>query len=117
VERCLRAVSKELLNELKVSSLVKSTDETILGSSTEITSAGSGCLLDSVKRVDLLAISLLFSGDRAVQIVLLCTQHPTHELLDRVARSLRAHLEVIFLISSTFIYIIYSKVICYGLTG
>ncbi len=79
-----------------MSAPVKSTDEILRHSSSKTTSAAYGCKLNAIQRVGLLAKSLLLSGDREVQIVLLYTQIPTLDILDRVARSLRAHLKVIF---------------------
>ncbi len=51
-------------------------------------------MLKGVMRVGLLAKGLLLKGDRTVQLVVLCSQPPTYQLLDRVAQALPAHLSV-----------------------
>lgn len=51
-------------------------------------------MLKGVMRVGLLAKGLLLKGDREVQLVVLCSQPPTFQLLDRVAQALPAHLAV-----------------------
>ena len=51
-------------------------------------------MLKGVMRVGLLAKGLLLKGDRTVQLVVLCSQPPTYQLLDRVAKALPAHLSV-----------------------
>lgn len=51
-------------------------------------------MLKGVMRVGLLAKGLLLKGDRNVQLVVLCSQPPTYQLLDRVAQALPAHLSV-----------------------
>ncbi|KAK4026822.1 hypothetical protein OUZ56_015848 [Daphnia magna] len=52
-------------------------------------------MLKGVMRVGLLAKGLLLKGDRTVQLVVLCSQPPTYQLLDRVAQALPAHLSVV----------------------
>ncbi len=51
-------------------------------------------MLKGVMRVGLLAKGLLLKGDRIVQLVVLCSQPPTYQLLDTVAKVLPAHLTV-----------------------
>jgi zinc finger RNA-binding protein len=51
-------------------------------------------MLKGVMRVGLLAKGLLLKGDRTVQLVVLCSQPPTYQLLDRVAQALPVHLSV-----------------------
>lgn len=51
-------------------------------------------MLKGVMRVGLLAKGLLLKGDRTVQLVVLCSQPPTYQLLDRVAKALPVHLSV-----------------------
>ncbi len=53
-------------------------------------------MLKGVMRVGLLAKGLLLKGDRTVQLVVLCSQPPTYQLLDRVAKALPVHLSVSF---------------------
>lgn len=57
-------------------------------------------MLKGVMRVGLLAKGLLLKGDRTVQLVVLCSQPPTYQLLDRVAKALPAHLSVSFYFST-----------------
>merc|ERR1712071_131267 len=52
-------------------------------------------MLKGVMRVGLLAKGLLLKGDRTVQLVVLCSQAPTFELLDNVAKALPAHLTAV----------------------
>nr|CAG4650831.1 EOG090X037N [Simocephalus serrulatus] len=52
-------------------------------------------MLKGVMRVGLLAKGLLLKGDRTVQLVVLCSQPPTYQLLDRVAKALPAHLSAV----------------------
>jgi zinc finger RNA-binding protein len=49
-------------------------------------------ILKGVMRVGVLAKGLLLKGDSNIQLVLLCSQHPTSDLLHRVIRTLPAHL-------------------------
>lgn len=49
-------------------------------------------LLKGVMRVGVLAKGLLLKGDTRIQLVLLCSQHPTVELLQRVVAMLPTHL-------------------------
>lgn len=51
-------------------------------------------ILKGVMRVGLLAKGLLLRGDRTVQLVLLCSQKPTHALLQSVAQQLPLQLSV-----------------------
>lgn len=81
VERALKFVSDELTSV---------TEE----SSTETATATPQRMLKGVMRVGLLAKGLLLKGDRIVQLVVLCSQAPTFELLDNVAKALPAHLAV-----------------------
>lgn len=48
----------------------------------------SARILKGVMRVGLLAKGLLLRGDRTVQLILLCSQKPTHALLQRVTEQL-----------------------------
>jgi len=82
VERALKFVSDELTSV---------TEE----SSTETATATPQRMLKGVMRVGLLAKGLLLKGDRIVQLVVLCSQAPTFELLDNVAKALPAHLAVV----------------------
>lgn len=105
VERSLKLVSDQLTNqpdESKAASNIKvesSTDgvtvETTTGTNT--TPAAPQRMLKGVMRVGLLAKGLLLRGDREVQLVVLCSQPPTFELLDRVAQALPTHLNVLSL--------------------
>lgn len=54
----------------------------------------SARILTGVMRVGLLAKGLLLRGDRTVRLVLLCSQKPTHALLQRVAEQLPLQLSV-----------------------
>lgn len=54
----------------------------------------SARILKGVMRVGLLAKGLLLRGDRAVQLILLCSQKPTHALQRRVAEQLPLQLPV-----------------------
>jgi len=82
VERALKFVSDELTSV---------TEE----SSTDTTTATPQRMLKGVMRVGLLAKGLLLKGDRIVQLVVLCSQAPTFELLDNVAKALPAHLAAV----------------------
>ncbi|KAI4541506.1 hypothetical protein MG293_008648 [Ovis ammon polii] len=55
----------------------------------------SARILKGVMRVGLLAKGLLLRGDRAVQLILLCSQKPTHALQRRVAEQLPLQLPVV----------------------
>nr|CAG4649186.1 EOG090X037N [Scapholeberis mucronata] len=52
-------------------------------------------MLKGVMRVGPLAKGILLKGDRVVQLVVLCSQPPTYQLLDRVAQALPAHLSAV----------------------
>ena len=54
----------------------------------------SARILKGVMRVGLLAKGLLLRGDRAVKLILLCSQKPTHALQRRVAEQLPLQLPV-----------------------
>lgn len=82
VERALKLVSDELTNQTEDSP------------STDPQTATPQRMLKGVMRVGLLAKGLLLKGDRNVQLVVLCSQPPTFELLDNVAKALPAHLTV-----------------------
>ena len=103
VERSLKLVSDQLTNqpdESKAASNIKvesSTDgvtvETTAGTNT--TPAAPQRMLQGVLRVGRLAKGLLLRGEREVQLVVLCSQPPTFELLERVAQALPTHLNVL----------------------
>jgi len=103
VERSLKLVSDQLTNqpdESKAASNIKvesSTDGVTVETTTGIntTPAAPQRMLKGVMRVGLLAKGLLLRGDREVQLVVLCSQPPTFELLDRVAQALPTHLNVL----------------------
>lgn len=90
VERALKFVSDELTSV---------TEE----SSTDTTTATPQRMLKGVMRVGLLAKGLLLKGDRIVQLVVLCSQAPTFELLDNVAKALPAHLAVSYTIPCSLV--------------
>lgn len=99
VNVCLvRTFDKLRINQTKVSEVANVnslTDDvsTLMGS----TLAQPPPTLDQIKPVGLLGKGLLMRGDREVELVVLCSQHPTQELLDLVAQSLPAHLKVLLL--------------------
>lgn len=96
-------VSDQLTNqpeESKAASSIdveSSTDGATVGTTTvtNTTPAAPQRMLKGVMRVGLLAKGLLLRGDREVQLVVLCSQPPTFELLDRVAQALPTHLKVL----------------------
>ncbi|XP_058393524.1 zinc finger RNA-binding protein 2 isoform X2 [Diceros bicornis minor] len=55
----------------------------------------SARILKGVMRVGLLAKGLLLRGDRSVQLALLCSQKPTHSLLQRVTEQLPQQLPMV----------------------
>lgn len=112
VERALKLVSDQLTHQLDEATKPQDDGSAAQPTSAATTAAGpavsqngtSGAsssaggqpqrMLKGVMRVGLLAKGLLLKGDRTVQLVVLCSQPPTFQLLDRVAKTLPAHLEV-----------------------
>nr|CAG4647758.1 EOG090X037N [Moina brachiata] len=90
VERALKLVSDQLTNQ--PDDAVKQASD---GAAADGHHPAPQRMLKGVMRVGLLAKGLLLKGDRAVQLVVLCSQPPTFHLLDRVAEALPVHLTVI----------------------
>ena len=81
VEKALKSVSDTLGNAVEKNGVNGAVDD----------KTGER-LLNGVMRVGVLAKGLLLKGDSQIQLVLLCSKHPTVELLQRVVASLPAHL-------------------------
>ena len=103
VERALKLVSDELTSvaEDESPTLTDAAAAPTAPTAPTTTAAAAGTaagapqrMLKGVMRVGLLAKGLLLKGDRTVQLVVLCSQAPTFELLDNVAKALPAHLTV-----------------------
>ncbi|XP_040097542.1 zinc finger RNA-binding protein 2 [Oryx dammah] len=86
-ERALKLVSDTLAEEDSASPEPEGGDHSHPSPSARI--------LKGVMRVGLLAKGLLLRGDRAVQLILLCSQKPTHALQRRVAEQLPLQLPVV----------------------
>ncbi|XP_070321074.1 zinc finger RNA-binding protein 2 isoform X2 [Odocoileus virginianus] len=86
-ERALKLVSDTLAEEDSASPEPEGGDHSRPSSSARI--------LKGVMRVGLLAKGLLLRGDRAVQLILLCSQKPTRALQRRVAEQLPLQLPVV----------------------
>ncbi|XP_054549029.1 zinc finger RNA-binding protein 2 [Talpa occidentalis] len=86
-ERALKLVSDTLAQESSRNSEQEGSERSGLNPSTRI--------LKGVMRVGVLAKGLLLRGDRKVQLILLCSQKPTHTLLRRVAEQLPQQLLVV----------------------
>nr|CAG4641552.1 EOG090X037N [Eurycercus lamellatus] len=110
VERALKLVSDQLTNQPEeIKSEIKTEDHSLsVATATTpapttvvpVTPASASApapqrMLKGVMRVGLLAKGLLLKGDRTVQLVVLCSQPPTFQLLDRVAQALPTHLAVV----------------------
>nr|KAF6402897.1 zinc finger RNA binding protein 2 [Rousettus aegyptiacus] len=87
VERALRLVSDALAQENSRSPAQEGAERSSVDPSARI--------LTGVMRVGLLAKGLLLRGDRTVRLVLLCSQKPTHALLQRVAEQLPLQLSMV----------------------
>ncbi|XP_070321078.1 zinc finger RNA-binding protein 2 isoform X5 [Odocoileus virginianus] len=87
-ERALKLVSDTLAEEDSASPEPEGGDHSSRPSS-------SARILKGVMRVGLLAKGLLLRGDRAVQLILLCSQKPTRALQRRVAEQLPLQLPVV----------------------
>lgn len=118
VERSLKLVSDQLTNQPEevrikaedqattapavpaaVAAPATTTTTTVAATATPSATAAAPAaapqrMLKGVMRVGLLAKGLLLKGDREVQLVVLCSQPPTYDLLGRVAQSLPTHLAV-----------------------
>lgn len=81
VERALKLVSDELANHAEEGAPAEP-------------GAAPQRMLKGVMRVGLLAKGLMLKGDRLVQLVVLCSQPPTYQLLETVTKALPAHLAV-----------------------
>ncbi|KAG8519099.1 Zinc finger RNA-binding protein 2, partial [Galemys pyrenaicus] len=86
-ERALKLVSDALAQEHSRSPEQEGGERSGLNPSTRI--------LKGVMRVGILAKGLLRRGDRKVQLILLCSQKPTHALLRRVVEQLPQQLLVV----------------------
>nr|CAG4650025.1 EOG090X037N [Sida crystallina] len=108
VERALKLVSDELANNADLLAAAGAAPAVVLASaatpaaekidsktSTDANAQQQHRLLKGVMRVGLLAKGLLLKGDRVVQLVVLCSQPPTFQLLETVAKVLPAHLSAV----------------------
>ena len=96
VERALKLVSDELANGAEEATPAVSVPYPAEGTNTAAhqQQQQQQRMLKGVMRVGLLAKGLLLKGDRIVQLVVLCSQPPTFQLLETVAKALPAHLTV-----------------------
>jgi len=111
VERALKLVSDELANHPDETAAKPSPSTVPPTTGTQPAAAGAVArqatangavpvsqpqrVLKGVMRVGLLAKGLLLKGDRSVQLVVLCSQPPTFQLLNTVAKTLPTHLAVV----------------------
>ena len=85
VEKALKIVSDSLSAEKNG---VNGATTTTAATSTSDDKTAADRLLKGVMRVGVLAKGLLLKGDSQIQLVLLCSQHPTVELLQRIVTAL-----------------------------
>jgi len=97
VERALKLVSDELANSAEEATPAGSVPNPTEGTNTAAhqQQQQQQRMLKGVMRVGLLAKGLLLKGDRIVQLVVLCSQPPTFQLLETVAKALPAHLTAV----------------------
>ncbi len=86
VEKALKIVSDSL--SVEKNSVNGATATTAATTTTSDDKATADRLLKGVMRVGVLAKGLLLKGDSRIQLVLLCSQHPTVELLQRIVAAL-----------------------------
>nr|CAG4638329.1 EOG090X037N [Cyclestheria hislopi] len=95
VERALKLVSDELANQAEDIQAESSEPANQTPQQQPVQQPQPQRILKGVMRVGLLAKGLLLKGDRIVHLVVLCSQPPTHQLLDTVAKALPVHLAAV----------------------